>query len=161
MRKLPQSGWLSNLCANVKLRQFPEIILEQELVSAHSYLFGSSEDSKTRAYDFNQTFLLNNSFDRTNIDQNVSLFVQIPDIGKDLSEIRKDGKRYFLSQQKPYLRHIDLMDYVSSQRFIRQIRMTNESIFVFVDHSNTLNIFNDEQYCIEFDRKTLIVTEVH
>lgn len=87
--------------------------------------------------------------------------MQIPDIGKDLSEIRKDGKRYFLSQQKPYLRHIDLMDYVSSQRFIRQIRMTNESIFVFVDHSNTLNIFNDEQYCIEFDRKTLIVTEVH
>ena len=39
--------------------------------------------------------------------------------------------------------------------------MTDQRIFVFVDHALTLNFLNEEEFCIEFDRKTLMVVDVH
>lgn len=52
------------------------------------------------------------------------------------------------------------MDTVSSRQFIRTLKMTESSIFALVDHSRSLNI-NEEYFCIEFDRKTLMVIDIH
>lgn len=87
--------------------------------------------------------------------------MQISNIGKEFQEIRNNNQRFFLTQTKAHMRQLDLMDSVSARVFIRQIKMTNNRIFVFVDHSRSLNFINEEQFCIEFDRKTLIVTDVH
>lgn len=77
-------------------------------------------------------------------------------VGKHFAIVREGSMSYFETTKNLELRRIDFMDYQMQSELIRQIKVLNDIIHVFVSV-----IFKKKQreYCLVFDTKTLMLID--